>query len=161
MRSAFFGRNKKFNTVGEENEADLVVVTNRAEGEQTGDLRRQLTLGLGNAPEISGGADVNNEHDGKLAFFGKFFHKRGAHARRHIPVDRADLVPRLIFAHVFKIHPAPFEHAVVIAGEGGLDQAACFYFESADFFKNLGCRLRAPTSVIPSGAKRSRGSPLD
>jgi hypothetical protein len=35
--------------------------------------------------------------------------------------------------HVFEIHAATFEDAVIIAGEGGLDQAARFNFEGANF----------------------------
>jgi len=47
---------------------------------------------------------------------------------------------------------------VIIAGKRGLDEAACFDFEGADFFENFAC---GPcVIVIPSGAKRSRGIPL-
>jgi hypothetical protein len=64
----------------------------------------------------------------------------------------------LILPHVFKIHSSPFENAVVIAGERGLDEAFCFYLEGANFFENFAC---GPcVIVIPSGAKRSRGIPL-
>ena len=43
---AFFRRDKKLDAIAEEKESDLVVVSNGAEGEQTGDLGRELALGL-------------------------------------------------------------------------------------------------------------------
>src|SRR5258707_2675008 len=42
--------------------------------------------------------------------------------RSHVPIDCSNFVARLIFAHIFEIHPAALEDAMVIAGEDGLDQ---------------------------------------
>ena len=75
------------------------------------------------------------------------------HPRGHIPINRANFVAGLIFAHFFEIHPASLEDAVVIAGEGGLDEALCLDFECADFFENF--RWRLPRgSVFSSGASK-------
>src|SRR5437773_5283576 len=64
MGPAFFWRNEKFNAIGKENEADLVIVSDRAEGEQAGDLCGQLTLGLYCAAKISRSANIDNQHHG-------------------------------------------------------------------------------------------------
>src|SRR5919106_4683545 len=152
VRPALLWRNKKFNAICEENEAHLVVIPDCAEGEQTGDFRGQLALGLGYASEISRGAHIDNKHDSKLTFLGKFFYKRGAHPCCHVPIDGAYFIARLILAHIFKIHPTPFKHAVVVPGEGGLDQTACFDFQRPNFLENLGRfhRLRAPVVLQKS-----------
>src|SRR5207247_1152635 len=78
-----------------------------------------------------------------------------AHARSNIPIDTTNFVARLILAHVFKVHSASFENAVVIAGERGFDQTAGFNLQGSDLFENLGCFL-SPL-VIPSEANQSGG----
>ena len=130
----FFGRNEKLHPIGEEKQPDFVVVADGAEGEQTGDFRREFALRLRrrcrNLPEaltsttsmtVSSRSSVN------------FLTKARAQPRGHIPIDRANFVARLIFAHIFEVHPASFEDAVVIAGEGGLDETLGLDFERADF----------------------------
>ena len=138
MRAAFLWRNKKFNPIGEEDETDFVVIADRAECKQTRDFRSQLALGLRNTSEVPGCADVDNEHHGEFTFLCKFFYECGAQARRHVPVDCANFVTWLVFAHIFKIHSSAFEDAVVIAGERGFDQTARLDFEGPDLFENLG-----------------------
>src|SRR5439155_24959692 len=70
-------------------------------------------------------------------FFGNLFHERVSKSRGHVPIDCPNFVARLIFAHIFEIHPAALEDAMVIAGEDGLDQTLRFNFQRTDFFKNL------------------------
>ena len=110
----FLRRDEKLHLVGEKNEADLVVVADRAEGEEAGDFRRQFALRLRHAAEISRSADIDHEHDGEFAFFGEFLDEGVAEPGGHVPIDRANFVARLIFPDVFEIHPAAFEDAVVI-----------------------------------------------
>src|SRR4029077_10576240 len=158
MGAAFLWRNKKLNAIGEEDEPDLVIVPDCAESEQTRDFCGQFPFRLRCASEVSRRADIHNQHYRKLTFFCKFFHKRVAHPRRDVPVDRANFISWLILPHVFKIHSPAFEDTVVIASERGLDEAACLYLERANFLKNL--RWRSCMLIVPSGAKRSRGIPL-
>ena len=81
--------------------------------------------------------------------------------RRHVPIDRANFVARLILAHVLEIHPATFEDAVVIAGEGGLDEPVGLDFERADFLQDfrgacsLHRRLRVQRGLRSGQASRS------
>ena len=119
---------------------DLVVVADRAEGEQTCDFRREFAFRLRVAAEISRGAHVHHQHHSQLAFFGEFFDERRPEPRGHVPIDRANFVAGLIFAHLIEVHPASFEDAVVIAGENRLHQTLGLDFERADLLQNLrGC----------------------
>src|SRR5262249_47992472 len=36
------------------------------------------------------------------------------HPRRHVPIDRPHLIPRLILPHLLKIHSLPFEHTMIL-----------------------------------------------
>jgi nitrite reductase/ring-hydroxylating ferredoxin subunit len=54
------------------------------------------------------------------------------------PVDRPNLIPRLIFADIFEVHPAPLEDAMIITRKDGLDETFGFDLESADLIKYLG-----------------------
>ena len=53
VRAALFWWDKKLDAIREENQPNLIVVPNRAEGEQTRNLRRQLAFGLRCAAKIS------------------------------------------------------------------------------------------------------------
>src|SRR5437016_12856298 len=52
VRAAFFWWNKKLDAISEKNEPDLIVVPDRAEGEQASDFCGQLAFGLCCAPKI-------------------------------------------------------------------------------------------------------------
>ena len=138
VRAAFLRRDEKLDLIGKENQPDLVVVPDRAEGEEAGDFGRELALRLRDAAEISRSAHIDHEHDRELAFLGEFFHKGVAEPRRHVPIDRANFVAGLVLAHVLEIHPAPFEDAVVIAREGGLHETFGLDLERADFLQDFG-----------------------
>ena len=73
-----------------------------------------------------------------------FFTKAVPKPRRHVPIDRADLIARLILAHVLEVHPASLEDAVVIAREDRLHEALGLDLERADFLQDL----RAAFGVI-------------
>src|SRR5207249_6240616 len=47
---------------------------------------------------------------------------RCAAARGDIPIDRADVVARLIFAHLRELDAPPVKGGVIVAGEPGADQ---------------------------------------
>src|SRR5918996_2149559 len=124
MRTAFLRRNEKLDAVGEQEQAHFVVVSNRAEREETGDFGSKLAFGLRSAAKIPGSAHIDDQHHSELAFLREFFYEGAAHARRNVPIDRTNFISRLILSHIFKIHSASFENAVVIAGECGFDQTA-------------------------------------
>ena len=121
VASAASGRNEEFVPVSEEQEADLVVVLNGTEREDCSNFSREFPFGSGGA-ENAGGADVNKQKKSEFAFFGELFDVSlpadFSNARGDIPLDEADLVPRLVFADLFKVHAPAFEHAPVLAREG-------------------------------------------
>ena len=137
MRAAFLRRDEKLDLIGEKNEPDFVVVADRAEGEQAGHFRGELALRLRDAAEVARRADVDDQHHRQLALFREFLHEGGAEPRGHVPVDRANFVARLVFAHVFEIHPAPFEDAVVIARESRLHETLGLDLERAGSFLRI------------------------
>src|SRR5437764_652818 len=141
MRSTFLWRNKKLELIAKKKKPYLVAVSDRAECQQTGDLGGEFTLGLCGAAEISGCAHVHDQHHSQFAFFGELLNEGAAEPRRHIPVNRANLVTGLIFAYILKIHSPPLEHAMVITGERGLDQGAGFDLQSTDLPQNFFCAL--------------------
>ena len=140
VQPAFLRRDEKFHLIGKKNQADLVAVANRAEGKQTRHLRRQFALAQVDAAEISGGTDVDHEHDGQFPLLGEFFHVSiavdFAELGRHIPIDRPHLVARLVLAHFLEIHAASLEDAPILSGKRRRHEAARLQFETADLFEN-------------------------
>jgi hypothetical protein len=58
------------------------------------------------------------------------FYKRPPHPRSDIPIDRADIVAGNVFAKLLKIHPAPFELAVVSAHHHVIDEPPRLDFDA-------------------------------
>src|ERR1043165_1010546 len=80
------------------------------------------------------------------------------HPRRHVPINRAHLIPRLIFADLLKIHALAFEDAMVLAGESFAHQAIGANLDLADFSKNFARNhgkegRRASGSTVPPGLR--------
>ncbi len=57
------------------------------------------------------------------------------HPRRHVPVNRAHFVTRLIFSHLVEIHALAFEDAVVLPGERFADEPIRPNLDLANFLK--------------------------
>ena len=58
--------------------------------------------------------EVDHEHHGHLALFDEHLHEGVVHARRHVPVDRAHVVARLVLAHLAEREPLPLEDGVYV-----------------------------------------------
>ena len=86
-------------------------------GEKSADLGSELILGLLDGPEASRSTEVHQEHDRELTLFAEFLDERLAGPGRDVPVDGADIVPRLVFPHLVELHPAPLEYALVFSGQ--------------------------------------------
>ena len=137
VAAAFAGRDVFLDDVGEEDEADLVVVADGGEGEDGGDLGGEFALGLGAGTERAGAAEVHEEHDGEFAFLDEFFDEGMVHPRGDIPVDGAHVVAGLVFAHLVEVHALAFEHAVVLARERLGHEAVGANLDLADFFEDF------------------------
>ena len=134
MAGAFLGGDDFFDVGGEEDEADTVVVADGGEGEDGGDFGGEIAFELVVAAELLGGADVDEEHDGEFAFFGKFFDVGLSGAGGDVPVDGADVVAGDIFADFVEFHAAAFEGGVVVAGEEVVDGVAGADLNAPNFF---------------------------
>src|SRR5262249_47737284 len=150
VRSALLRRNEQLDAIGEKQEAYFVVISNGTECEEAGYLGSKLTFRLRGAPKISRSAHIDDQHHSELALFRKFLYERTTHPRSDVPVNRANLISRLILPHVFKVHSASFENAVVIAGKRGFDQASGFNLKRPNLLQDFGRGFRA--LVIPSGS---------
>ena len=137
VQAAFFRMNEKFDLVAEKEEADFVVILDRAEGEDRGDFGGQLALARVHASEIARGADIDHEHDGQFALLSEFFDKWRVHARGDVPIDRPDFVTRRVFAHLLEIHPPPLEDAMIRPGKHRVDQTPGAQFNAPDLFEDL------------------------
>ena len=59
------------------------------------------------------------------------------HSRGDVPIDRAHLIPRLIFTHLVEVHPLPFENAVVLPSQRFANEPIRADLDLADFFENF------------------------
>ena len=87
--------------------------------------------------EKPGAAHVHHQHEGQLAFLDELLDKRMVHPRRHVPIDGADFVARLVFAHLLEIHPLALEDAMVLAAQRLGHQPGGAQLDLPDFFENL------------------------
>src|SRR6266850_1731966 len=104
--TTLFRSQEGLDAVGEGDEADAVVVLDRREGQERANLRLDFALELPFGPELPRAGEVDQEDDGQLALLHVFLDVRVAHARGDVPVDAADVVTELVFAHFGELHPA-------------------------------------------------------
>src|SRR5262249_36741230 len=96
----------------------------RAEGEQRGQFGGDLTLRLSPRAEALAAADIDDEQQRQLALLDEALDERMAHAGGDVPVDAADIVARLVLAHLFECYAAPLEDAAIGPAEQILDGPA-------------------------------------
>lgn len=127
-----------FDLVGEEAEADFVAVVLGAEGEDGGDFGGAFAFGVLAAAVVAGAGDVDEEHDGKFAFFNVFANVGVVHPGGDVPVDEAGVVAGLVFAEVVELDALAFEPGVVGAAEGFFDEATGEEFDAPDPLEDAG-----------------------
>ena len=76
-------------------------------------ISRELPFGA----ELTRAGEVDQEEDGQLALFDVLLDVGMTCAGGHVPVDGADVVAELVFAHLGELHPAALEDGVVLAGQ--------------------------------------------
>ena len=138
MRLALPRRIVGLHLVTEGQQAHLVVVLQRREHQQRRDFDNQLELGPLRGTEDSRGRHVDQKQHGQLAFLAKPFDKAAARPRRDVPVDRADIVPRLVLADFVKLHPAAAKDALVLAREQIVHGSVGHDLDAADAFQDVG-----------------------
>jgi hypothetical protein len=113
------------------------MVLDGAEGEHRTDLSGGVELGLPRRAEAPRRAHVEEEGDHQLALLHETLYIRSAHARGDVPVDGANVVAGLVFAHLVELHPLSLEHAVVFAGEDVVHHAARRDLDAPHFFQDV------------------------
>jgi hypothetical protein len=121
----------------EEEQAHLVVVLDRGEGEQRGQLGGGLALGAPARAEVLRRADVHHQEHGQLALLVVALDERDAHPGGHVPVDRADVVARHIGPDLVELHAAPAEDREVGAREDVRHLAAGLDLDASDLVDDL------------------------
>ncbi len=132
-------------------EADAVIAAERREREDARDLDRLLALGRVPGAERAGRAHVDDEDDRELALFAVLLDERAARARRRVPVDRADVVARLVFAELVEVHPATAEARLHAAVERVVAEAPRADLDAARLLGDalvIACRGPSPDGVL-------------
>ena len=151
-------RDVPLDPVGEEQEPGAVAVLQGGEDQEGGDLRRDLRLRLGREPRVLRGAAVHRDQRGQLALLREHLDERLSHARGDVPVDRADLVARLVRPDFREGHSPPLEHRVVVAGERVLHREPGGDLDAPDPADEV-CGSRHRLLKAPRSSRGSSGSP--
>ena len=138
VAASLAGGDESFHAVGEDEEADFVVVGGGGKSQHRRQFRRQFSLEAIDGAEVAGAAGIHQEHDGQLALFNIAFDERFAHAGGHVPINIADFVANLVRAHLIEFHAVSFEDGVVLPGEAVVHQAAGADFDAANFAEQVG-----------------------
>ena len=59
------------------------------------------------------------------------------HPCRHVPINRAHVIARLVFPHLVKIHPLPLEHGMILPRQRLRDDAIRPDLDLPDFFEDF------------------------
>ena len=137
MLATLARRNEQLHLVGEDQQADAVVVGGGREAEHGGQLGCQFTLELLHRPEVLRGAGINDQHDRQLALLDVAFHVYLAGAGGHVPVDGADLVAGLVGTNFLELHAPPLENRVVLASKAVGNQPLGADLDMADFLHQV------------------------
>ncbi len=124
MAASLPRRHEALHSVGELDQADLVIVADGRERDHRGQFGGHLALLLSLRAELIAAAAIHRQQHGQLALFDKALDEGMAHARGHVPVDGANVVAGLVRAHVLEGNARAFENAVIFAAQQVLDGAA-------------------------------------
>ena len=111
-------------------------------------------------------AEVEQKPGGDLAIFDVLADIGRIHARRDVPVDVANIIFRLVFAQIGKIHPVAVEQAAVVALQQAIQPADDLPVEALqDAFRrcrgSLACSCKGTTGIgMRSRIFFNRSSPV-
>src|SRR5690606_30452973 len=100
------------------------------------------------------------QHDRELALLDVLLHERLADARRHVPVDVAHVVARLVLPHLGELHALTTENGVVLATEDRRYEAARSQLDQPHLAQYFARHDRFPRRQRRRGGHRDgRGAP--
>src|SRR5437763_1731126 len=104
-------RNHILDSIGEQHDANAIVVADRGHRDDSGKLARQLALESLDSAEALRPREVYCKHHGQLALLNVSLYERASHSRRYVPIDRAHFITGLVFSHLGEFHSLAFENA--------------------------------------------------
>ena len=159
MAASLARRHDVLDAVGEHHAADAIVVSDGRHREHRRQLGRDFALESASRAESLRARHVDGEHHRELALLDVALDVRPLHARRHVPIDAAHFVARLVLAHLGELHALPLEHRAILAGEQRVHEPARAQLEQLDlpqhFRRHRGAGMCAqPPWVAPAHRPR-------
>ena len=122
VMAPLLGRDELLHPVREQDQADAVVVMERGHRKERCDVSCELALRNAPCPEPRARGDIDRDIDVELALLAILLDVRRVHARRHVPVNGADVIAGLVLTDFFEIEPRAAKHASVRPQEGLVGQ---------------------------------------
>lgn len=111
--------------VGEENQADVVLIVDGCEGQKSGDFGGQIGLCAGAGTEIQRAGNIDEELDRQLPLFREALDLGDSCAGGDIPIDGAHVVANLVLANFIEFDAFSLERSMVIARKALVDEPPC------------------------------------
>lgn len=117
--------NLLYDPVGEEDQADIILIVDGCECQKGGDFRCQIGLCAGAGPEIQRAGDIDEELNRQLTLLGIAFDLGNARTGGDIPIDGTHVIAELVFADFIEFDALAFERSMVIPRETLVDESSC------------------------------------
>jgi hypothetical protein len=124
-----------FHFIAEKDGAYLVVVCHGRKRKHSGHFGHLVVAALAAATRLHAVADIQQQHHRQRAFFFKNFAEGMPKTGTGIPVDKANIVARVVFSYFLKTHSPAFEGRMILARKNMRSQPLRFYFDELHLFK--------------------------
>ena len=154
MPPALSWRNEFLDFVRKQDQTHFVVISDRRKSQDRGNLGGELAFRLRAGAEQARTTDIDNQHECQFPLFDEFLDERMIHSRRHVPIDRAHFVARLVLTDLLEVHALALEDAVILPGEGFAHKPIGAELDLADLLKNFARYHDCPVPSAKSRPKR-------
>ena len=157
MFASAAGGHPLLESLGESQEPDAVMAAHRGHRKQRGHLRGEIAFALIDRSEPRRCGDVDRQQDVELAVLAELLDERRAHPRRDVPVDAADVIARLVLAHLFELEPRPTEDASVRPEQRFVGEDARLDLDLADAPEHVRWKGLIALHGVVSACRRDHG----